>query len=637
VSSFLDHPYPSDFRRDEAGLVRVKGFPNPRKVPLLTTYEQVGDRLLDGFSTQAAGYVRFTGSIDPATLPADPQAGRDAAASVQLIDVDDASPEKGQRRLVTLYYRDNDGSYWAPHTLAFIPTFGYPLRPRTRYAFVVTSAVKAAGGAELGRSATLDATLGLPGAAVDAKATALHDAWAPALANLQAAGIEAATIAHLSVFTTNDSTEELFKVRDDVRNNFPAPTAADWKVTKPSQSPRPTDGPYDVYEGNYGPSPDYQAGNIPFQKISDGGGFAFENGAPKVQRQFDLRFALAVPDEAACPMPAAGYPVVLYAHGTGGNYRSFIGDRTAGALARQCLASMGVDQIFHGTRPGAPTGPNAEGEVQLLFFNFQNPAAARTNNRQSAIDEVQRARLFTESSTTVPAAVSKTGKEIRFDPARVMFFGHSQGGQNGPLYLAADDSARGGVLSGSGSVLSITLLEKTKPTPSVAAAVKTLLTLKPDDNDELNPLHPVISLAQSLVDPVDPIHYVGHIILDPRPGFAPKSVYQTEGVRPDFTGDSYTPPHSIEVQAVAMGLPLMTPSIHPVAEMSYGGPGPLTIPAEGVSGNLAGGLASGVLAQWQPTTGDGHFVVFDIAGATLQSALFCRNLADDPHGRIPAP
>ena len=52
-------------------------------------------------------------------------------------------------------------------------------------------------------------------------------------------------------------------------------------------------------------------------------------------------------------MPAGGYPIVLYAHGTGGDYRSFLDDGTGASLAQQCLASMGVDQIFHGTRPGA--------------------------------------------------------------------------------------------------------------------------------------------------------------------------------------------------------------------------------------------------------------------------------------------
>jgi hypothetical protein len=630
-SSFLDHPFPSDFRR-EGGKVRWTGFMNPRKMPPITAYTGVIDRLLDGFSPQAAGYVRFRGAIDPSTLPTSPQQTLEATAVAQLINVDDASPERGQRHPITLYYREKPGSYWPPYTLAFAPAFGMPLRPATRYAFVVTRGLKGAGGKELARSPGLDAALGL-GTGGGAQGEALRASWAPAVAAVVAAGVQVEQIAHATVFTTNDPTAELFAIRDAVRASFPAPTARDW-VAKAT-----TATSYKIYEGMYGPSPDFQEGNLPFAKPADGGAFAFKDGTPQVQRQFDLRFAMAIPDAAKCPMPPEGYPIVLYAHGTTGDYRSFLADKTADALAQQCLASMGIDQIFHGTRPGAPQGPNADNEISLLFFNVDNPIAARTNGRQAAIDEVQRARLFTESKITIPASVSATGSEIRFDPSKVLFYGHSQGGQNGPLYLAIDDSARGGVLSGSGSILTITLLEKTKPTPSVAVAVRSIfLGLKQEEYEELNVWHPALSLAQSLVDTADPIHYVGHLIREPRPGFASKSIYQTEGVNPDGSGDNYTPPRTMEAQAVATGLPLMEPVVRPIPEMALRGLVPVTIPAEGLSGNLAGGKASGVLAQWSPTgSSDGHFVVFNVAKARSQAALFCRHLADDPVGRVPAP
>lgn len=639
ASSFFDHPFPSDFRRDEAGKVRFGGFPNPKGMPILDDYTSVADRLLDGFSPQATGFVRFKGPIDPSTLPKTPAEAVDPGAVAQLIDVDDASPEKGKRRPISLFYREKQGVYWGSSTLAFTPTFGFPLRPRTRYAFVVTSGLKAPGGAAVGRSPQLDAVLGLPGGDGGEVAARLREAWAPALKGLDAAGVSADKLVHLTVFTTSDPAAELLAVRDDVRANVEPPTARDWAANAKLQKA----GVYDVYEGMYGPSPDYQEGKLPFTKFNDGGAFAFENGKPRVQRMFDLRFALAVPDAQKCPMPAEGYPVVLYAHGTGGDYHSYLNDKTAEALAERCLASMGVDQIFHGTRPGAPTGPNADNEIALLFFNIQNPIAARTNGRQSAVDEVQRARLFTESRVVIPASASATGAEIRFDPARVLFFGHSQGGQNGPLFLAIDDAARGGVLSGSGSIITITLLEKTEPSPSVAAAVRTIfLNLKSDESEELNYWHPALALAQSLVDAVDPIHYVGKIVREPRAGFAPKSIYQTEGIRKEmdgsFVGDSYTPPRSIEVQAVATGLPLQTPSIRDIPEMSLAGLVPVAVPAGGISGNLAGGKASGILAQWpQPSTSDGHFVVFRVPEARKQAAQFCRNLADDPIGRVPAP
>jgi hypothetical protein len=305
-------------------------------------------------------------------------------------------------------------------------------------------------------------------------------------------------------------------------------------------------------------------------------------------------------------------------------------------MAEQCMAMMGVDQIFHGTRPGAPDNPQ---EVDILFFNFQNVEAARTNGRQSAIDEIQRARLFTETHAVIPASVSHTGEDIRFDPDKVMFFGHSQGGLNGPLYLAIDDSARGGVLSGSGAIILITLIEKTEPSPSIAQLVATLLgLLAEEDRAELDVFHPAFMVAQSMVDPIDPINYAHLTVREPRPGFHPKSILMTEGIAPDGTGDRFTPPKGTEAQAVAMGLPLQLPAQRLFPQLDYGAPPPVEIPQGGLVGNLAGGAASGVLAQWLPVVdSDGHFVVFDVPEARAQVAEFLRRLADDPNGGVPAP
>jgi hypothetical protein len=477
-------------------------------------------------------------------------------------------------------------------------------------------------------SAALSEVLGVTASSRPETATA-REAVAPALAELERAGIEKSHIVQLAVFTTTDPTAELFAARDDLRANVPAPT-----LHPDGLAVHQTTADFDEYTGSYGPSPNYQEGKLPFAQYGDGGAFKQKDGHPTAVDLFDARFSLTVPNATACPMPSAGYPIVLYAHGTGGNYRSYVNDGTARALAKRCLASMGVDQIFHGTRPGADPA-----KVELLFFNFQNIAAARYNGRQSALDEVQRARLFTESGAKIPASVSTTGSDVLLDGTKLMFFGHSQGGLNGPLYLAADDSARGGVLSGSSSLILITLLEKTKPSPSVAGLVKTVfLALGGDEGDELSVFHPALSLAQTIVDPVDPVHYARYDQASPRAGFAPKSVYMTEGINPDGTGDSYAPPHGIEVQALAMGLPLMLPAVRPIAEAAWGGPAPVAIPKDGLSGNLGGGKASGVLAQWAVPAGeDGHFVIFDVAAAQDQAAEFLRNLAGDPIGRVPAP
>lgn len=622
-NSFFDHPFPSDLRRED-GLVVLAGWPNPRSSPLLVQYIDFADRRLDGFSLMGGGFLRFDGPLDPSSLP---QPGSSTAedSAVQLLDVDSSSPTRGQRHPVFVTFRRDEGVYWPANTLAFLPVPGYPLRPRTRYALVATRALRAEDGA-VGPSAELAQVLGL-GAPTSDAARRARSVYAEAVDEISAAGIPPKEVVHLAVFTTGDPTAELAKTAAKLPSDVEAPSfdPSAWAVLQ-------TGAAFTEYEGTYGPSPDYQAGQIPFGALGDGGGFELDaDGAAVLQRTFDLRFSLTVPNAEACPMPPDGYPITLYAHGTGGFYRSYVFEGVARNLAERCIATMGVDQIFHGTRPGATDTP---GGTELLFFNFNNVEAARTNGRQSALDEVQRARLFSEAGATVPASVSVTGAEIRFDPDKLLYFGHSQGALNGPLYLAVTDTARGGVFSGASGNIQITFVEKTSPAPAVTDIVKTIaLSLGVDEQDEVGLLYPPFSLAQMVVDPVDPIAYA-HLLV--RDAASPKSVLFTEGVLPDGTGDTFAPPRGCEAMANAVGLPLQSPYVFLPRDALYGGLEPTLVPPGGLVGNLAEGRASGILSQFQPTGSDGHFVAFDVQLAETQVASFLEALADDPRGRVPA-
>jgi hypothetical protein len=625
--SWFDHPWPSDVRL-EGGAPVFRGFLNRGQVLLVDEYVGRTDALLDGFSPVGAGFLRFDGPLDPASLPATPADTLDARASVQLIDVDPASPEHGTRRPIMTSFRAPAGKYLMPNTLRWLPALGFPLRPKTRYALVVTHALRAEGGGEVLASAELEEVLGLVQATGPRVAVAAE--LAPALDVIESTGTRRRAIRQLSVFTTGDPAAELVAIADHVHSSVPAPQIVarePWSLAKYNSE-------FFLYRSRFGPIPNYQHGIVPYHKPEDGGGFTFEDGVPVVANYYDARFAISVPKN--CEMPEAGYPIVLYAHGTYGNFESFAGDGTAEALAEKCIAAMGVDQIFHGTRPGAPEDPS---QVDTVFFNFQNVAAIRSNNRQSAIDEVQRARLFTETQAVIPAHVSLDGQTIRFDPTKVMFFGHSQGGLNGPLFLAVDDAVRGGVLSGSGSMIIVTLIDKTEPKPSLAELVANVfLALDSDEREELDIFHPALMVAQSIADPVDPVHYARMTIREPRAGFLPKSILMTEGIGADGVGDHYTPPAATEAHAVAMGLPLQLPAQRLFSQLDYGALAPVEIPPEGLSGNLAGGLASGVLAQWAPAPdSDGHFVVFRVEPARAQAAEFLRRLADTPTGSIPPP
>jgi predicted esterase len=599
---WFDHPWPSDLRR-EGNAIRLDGWPNPRGAVLISSYLKQLRGKIDGFSPMAAGYVTFEGPLDESSLPADALASTKEGSSLQIIEV-----ETGARTPVIWKFRDRVGDYYmVPNTLSFSPALGHVLKPHTKYAAVVTRAAKGRDGKPAAPNAALSDVLAGKGT--------LGTAWAPSIAKL---GVKADQIAHLTIFTTSDPTAESLKAAEDARS-LPPP-----KVTMLAADGSAAE--YDRYTGSYSGSPDYQLGVPPF--LISGGGFSLDaSGKPQKQRDFDLRFKLAVPKADKCPMPAKGYPIVLYAHGTGGDWTSFLGDGTATALAQKCLASMGVDQIFHGTRPGAPalTDPDRDSKIALAFFNLSNADAARTNTRQSGIDEIARAHLIKSGGLVVSAAVSATKADITFDPDRIAFFGHSQGGLNGPMLLATDDRAKGGVLSGAGSAISYSLLMKVKPDPCVSCLVKAFLQVSAENEDELGPLHPALSLVQTVVDPADPVHYYGALARSPFAGLSPKSIYMTEGIAADGTGDNYAPPRTIEAGAIAGGFPLLSPVVFDVPEITkLDGVAPVMGP---LKGNAAGGKATVALAQFTPPAGvDGHFVVFDVPKAKATAASFCQSL-----------
>lgn len=613
--SFFDHPWPSDLRRSSTGGVVLDGYPNPFDNSLIGVYQTLMQGRLDGFSPVATGYVRFTVPLDPATLPSSVTATGSAGSSVKLIDLSEDSPEYGQQKLVMLSFYPKASAYIPENTLAFAPAFGQPLRPGTRYALVVTGAVLDTRGLWLNPAPDLAALL-----AGDVPAGA--EVYADAIDALQAMNLD--DIVQLAVFTTTDPTREAFAMRDTTVEHFESPTASSWSAAEW------VTGVYDVYEGQYGPSPDFQFGTPPFDTPAKGGDVRYdEQGLPIVQREFELRFALGVPDADACPEPAEGYPIVLVAHGTGGDYRSAFGSNAeASIFAAQCLATLSIDQLFHGERPGAELDA-----AELLYFNLQNPLAARANGPQSAIDFVQLARLVIEGNLRVPASTSRTGSAIDFDGDRVLFFGHSQGGLNGPIALAADDQYRGGVFSGAAATIGIALLDKTKPY-DFRSLLTALLGL--GSSVELDEFHPALSLAQTLADPSDGIHYARSIITEPRPGFAAKSLFMLEGVRANGTGDSYAPPRGIEALAAAVGLPVRLPRIRASEFGAWAGLAELDVPEMGISGNLAGGAASGAVGQYDADeASDGHFVAYQVPAARADVGAFLRSLADDAAGRVP--
>jgi hypothetical protein len=592
---FYNLPYPNDLRRHADGTLDLSQFPT--NSPIADQYRMVAETL-DGFSLNGAMFARFDAALDPNSLP-DPAGSMQAGASVYVVDVDKRSANYGQRTPIIAHFREDGTNTIGPDRLVVRPYPGFALDEGTTYALVITRRVRAAGGGAVVPSKDMNEVLGGASGASDA-ITAARTVYAPLFAWLDEPGDdERGDVASAAVFTTEHATFVGPALRQGVFGT-PAPTSSDVMFVDQSTN-------FSVWLGTY-TAPNFQTGTPPY--TTTGGEIQVgSDGAAIVQRMEPMRFALTVPNG---PTPATGWPLCIYQHGTGGDWMSFIQDFTADRLGGQGIAVISTDQVLHG-----PRNPTADPAVS--FFNFANPYAGRDNALQGAADAWSQLRL----GLGLSIADTMNSRTITFDPARVMFFGHSQGGLTGPAFIAFEPGVEGAVLSGTGGLLYLSMLYKLQPVnfPQLLSA---LIRDEPLDED-----NPSLALAQMWIERADGANYARYFVREPPTGVTAKNIFQTEG----FT-DSYAPNPAIEAFATAVGGDIVQlPDAQPVLGLQLRGRSTLPTP---ITGNVDGVTA--VLAQYkQAPNDDGHFVVFDIQAARTQSSQFLGTLAATGHATVVTP
>ena len=588
-AGFFDLPFPNELHRTPDGAWDLSAVPRPSD--LVGQYLDELGKSGYGFGTQSAVIFRLSDALDPATLP-DPSGTTQAGAAVFLVNVDPASPGHRERIPLKVSFSVLANQYLGPNWLALLPYPGFPLRGDTVYAAVVTTAVKGANGKPLKPAPALKAILDGHG---DAAATA---AMQPLLDWLDGGGDAPAraAVAGATVYRTQDPTALLPRAREVVETTVAAPTAANVTYVR-------TEGSVEIYEGTY-EAPNFQHGTPPYWQPAQGGAMELDaDGNPTIDRTETMRFAVTVPKGT---LPAGGWPIVLYAHGTGGDYQSFTRDGTgenlglvkdAGGATIAQMATFGIDQVLHGTR--GPTSPS----VELTFFNVNNIVAARDNVRQGAIDNFQLLRLAKGLTLQM-----QDGSTAAFDGGKVAFMGHSQGGLTGPGFVATAPEVRAAVLSGAGANMLLVLLGKTEPV-DIPLLVQALL------GEPIDEFHPLLNMIQAYLEPADPGNYARGFFREPAAGQAPKSIFQSLGIT-----DHYTPIPTIMAFAVAMGVQPAGTVLLPIDGMDLAGTTTGTAP---IVGNVAGGAATGVICEYQAPAGeDGHFVVFDVPEARAAYSRF---------------
>jgi hypothetical protein len=605
---FYRLPFPNDVRLRADGTADLSRY--PRDVGVVKQYIDIFDGGLHGFGTNAGIYFRFDGAIDPTTLPADVPSSLSQTATAWVVDVTPGSPTYGTRTPITVDYVPLSYDFIGPNWIVMLPFPGAPLREKTTYAALLGDGIRDASGHPVVRSSDFAAVMNQGASSGDPRIAAAAKTYAPLTNWLATQPGVSDHIVNATVFTTLDATGLMNRLRKTIYEQVTAPVIANLGFSRHHPN-------HDEFVGSYA-GPNFQQGDPPY--ALSGGAIVEVSGVPQLQRMEQLRVAIAIPHGN---MPAHGWPIVIYSPGTGGDYQWFEVDGSADEAANvrdasgnpiAQMAMICVDPVLSGPRAPAGSDPN------FTFFNYRNPVGARFNPMQGALDEFQLLRLVKSISVT---AAPTTGVPILFDPDRIYYKGHSQGALTGALFLAAEPEVKAAVMSGAGSNLILSVLNKHVPV-DIATLVAAIF------RDPVDIRHPVLNLLQAYLEQSDPANYVRYFFSEPPSGFAPKSVFQSLGLN-----DPESPPAENKAEALAERLQPVLPMLDPISALDLFGLMWATAP---VSSNVAGEKATGVLLEYDATNcNNSHLVLFCNPKAIAQSNRFLATHAATGVARVDPP
>jgi hypothetical protein len=620
---FYRLPFPNDALRDGSG--RIDFSRHPKEPQPMFGFDLLG-RYFDALAPEPFGnaptvIVRFDGPIDFSTVTL-----QGATPSLRLVKLE---PGNGNPRGLSILLNQGANKYVCSNWLAVRPYDGDSLQAGT-YAVVLLKGIKGggAGGAELTAAPDFAAMLGAT-APTDARQALAWPAYAPLRAWMTEKSLGPGDVIGGTVFTVGNPRRLMDRLAASVAA-LPAPTADTWvKCGGATPSPCPdvtgpracgTNAAFDEWHTLID-VPIYQQGTAPYLVPSQGGGIDSTSNALMPVRREKICASLTVPKGTA---PASGWPVVLYAHGTGGNYRGHAGDGASAAVSSIALggvampvqaAMLGFDQVGHGPRRG-PMGQLTSPDD--IVFNFVNPASGRGTMAQGATDLLSVTKYLKSLPTNFPAELPP------LDVTHVAFWGHSQGATEGALFLAEDRQVDGALLSGASATLVNSLTSKKAPVDIAGGLWAALGESSPQ---AVNAFHPVLGLLQSWTDVVDPLHFANRDVVVPADGMTPafaRNLFQVWG-----KDDLFTPRPVQTSYARAAGLPFVGPQVD-----DYD-----VTPVTSVSGNvMAPRVVTSAMRQYVPPTGtDGHFVVFNNTAATTDASRFVGRVLRGEVPTVPEP
>lgn len=610
-TDFFAAPFPDEGRRSADGSIDVTAFPQVPPSELLAQLVTIAGEGRD-FGTTSTIYIAFDGALDP-SVEAEPT-DVSADADVLLLRLD----EEAAPHPIEVRFREEGGPWGAPNLLSILPLQGVPLAAGARYAAVVHGAVLDLEGEPIGVAPALRtiAAGGTPEGMSEAAASAHREA----LRTLADRGIE--DVAALAVFDTQDPSAELFAWRDTALEALPT-------LDAPPEAIESYDD-FCVFRSTVA-MPVYQQGTPPF--TADGGGdVRFEAGVPVQQGTETARVLITLPRQ---PMPAGGFPFVVFSRTGGGGDRPLVdrgvrdesgepieaGSGPGREFAREGWAAISIDGPHGGLRNVTM------GDEQLLIFNVANPRAMRDNIRQSAIELMLAAHLGPTLTIDASDCEGLGDAAATLDAERVALMGHSMGATIAPLAMAIEPRFDALLLSGAGGSWIENVVHKESPLP-VRPLAEAILGVA--GRYRLHEHDPTLMLLQWAGENADPPVY-GRFIQD-------RSVLMMQGIV-----DTYILPPIANATSLSLGLDLGGEGLEHTDERSAAfTPLETLLPLVGaesrplpIQGNRPERTAV-VTQHPEDPVEDGHEVVFQTEGPKTQYRCFLRTLVAGGPPTVPA-
>lgn len=404
------HAFPDDYftTDDASSLTGVKVDMRPGqnvRVPAVasnfgTVHSDIG--LLDGFSVNGAAYLRFSGPINRASLPEGGLGSGTAESPILLVSLNGGAATLLDFTVEMVKESTSDDAT----TLVVKPLV--PLAPSSKYALVVTNGLKDAANDCLAPSPTFVSMF--DGEPTDPGLLRLASRYTGLVGSLKAAGSVTSVydISAAIVFTTQSIYEVSAAIADDIRDRSIAYTKTDCSTASGTTFCNGT-----LAVGDYRKNMKY-----------------IEKGTPNPTTK-------TLPVAIWMPASEGPHPVVLFAHGLGGDRLQ--ADGLGGLLSAGGWAVVAVDAPKHGAHYDAPSPPMFGVELGALElfgaevsgFSVKIDTRRLTDNfRQAAYDKLQLVQALTEG---IDADDDGT---VDLNADKLVYSGVSLGGIMAPELLA---------------------------------------------------------------------------------------------------------------------------------------------------------------------------------------------------------